>query len=159
MTDLKRLVSLIGKPSDSAEVGAWLQELNAPQPKLRSGDTDASIPLPGLGLELCFSDEASFYRRSDLAIGEGALLLTTVFLKSSKVPNFLDYAGNLPGGLAFGDTRAEVHSKLGSPKDEHDFLPTEFWSMDGLELSIDYDDNKTRAEQVTIWIIPPHERT
>jgi hypothetical protein len=96
MTDQNRLVSLIGKPSDHADVKAWLKELRAPPVRLKKGDTSANVVLPKSGLELVFTDEAFFSRLSD------------------------------------------------------DFLPEESWVLDGLLLSVTYDDDKTAVEQVSL---------
>jgi hypothetical protein len=151
MSDDKRLISLIGMPSDSPEVAAWMGELKAPQPRLKKGDTDANVTLPELGMELVFTDEAFQNKRSDLAIGEGALLLTAIMFKV-RVPDFKDYAGPLPKGLAWSDTLDQVHKKLGNPAKVHPRMPTEFWTFDGAMLTVSYDKPKTTIEEVTLEV-------
>ena len=155
MTDQARLVSLIGQPSDSPDVQTWLQELKAPGPKLKEGDTDAYVSLPLLGMDLVFTDEAFQTRRPDLAIGEGALLLSAIMLKSSEVADYADYNGPLPGGIVFGDAPAEVHRKLGPPESVHDRQPKEFWTLSGLQLTVSYDRPKTKVKQVTLEVPQP----
>jgi hypothetical protein len=68
----------------------------------------------------------------------------------SNVPDYTDYAGPLPEGLTFSDTPAQVHQKLGPPSEGHDFLPKEFWSVQGRKLCVTYDKPKTKTKQVSI---------
>jgi hypothetical protein len=158
MTEQDRIVSLVGKASDSPEVQGWLKELKAPAPRLKKGDTTANVLSPKLGLEVVFTDEAFLTGRRDLAIGEGALLLTAIMLKSSRVPDFADYAGPLPKGIVFGDTPAQVQKKMGAPPKVHNFLPSESWNVDGLQLIVRYDDAKTGVEQVSLSAPRPERK-
>jgi hypothetical protein len=151
MSDENRLIALIEMPSDSPEAAAWMGELKAPEPRLKKGDTDANVTLPELGMELVFTDEAFQNKRSDLAIGEGALLLTAIMFKF-RVPEFKDYAGPLPKGLAWGDTLDQVHKKLGNPAEVHPRMPKEFWTIDGVMLSVRYDKEKTAIKGVTLEV-------
>jgi hypothetical protein len=151
MSDEKRLIALIGMPSDSPEVATWMGELKAPQPRLKKGDTDANVTLPELGMELVFTDEGFKNEGSELAIGEGALLLTAIMFKFG-VPGFKDYAGPLPRGLAWGDTLDQVHKKLGNPAKVHPRMPTEFWTLDGARLSVGYDKGKTAIKRVILEV-------
>jgi hypothetical protein len=158
MTDQDRFVSLVGKASDSSEVQAWLKELKAAPPRLKKGDTTANVVLPKAGMELVFTDEAFMTGRDDLAIGEGALLLTAVFLKSSRVADFADYAGTLPGGIVFGEAPDQVHKRMGLPETVHASLPKEFWTRDGLQIGVTYDREKTGVKQVTLVMPKPTGR-
>jgi hypothetical protein len=150
MSDKSRFIALIGKASDSPEMKTWLDELKAPPPRLKKGDTSAHVTLPKQGLELVFGDEAFETGRSDLAIGEGALLLTAIMFKSAHVRDFADYSGPLPMGLAFGESPAKVHEKLGLPERVHPVLPTERWAIDGVRLIVTYDKQKSEVRQVSV---------
>jgi hypothetical protein len=150
MIDQDRLLSFIGMASESVEIQALLKELKAPVPRLKKGDTTANVTLPNLGMDLIFTDEAFFSRRPNLAVGEGALLLTAIMFKSSRVPDYTDYAGALPKDIRFGETPAQVQKKVGGPPKLHDFLPSESWALDGVQLSVRYDDEKTAVEQVSL---------
>jgi hypothetical protein len=66
------------------------------------------------------------------------------------VPDYADYAGTLPKGLVFGETPAQVQKKVGAPPKVHDFLPSESWALDSVQLSVRYDDEKTAVEQVSL---------
>ena len=158
MIDLNRVFPLFGQASDSAGVAAWLSDLSAPTPKLDSGDVHAWVSVPHLGIDMVFTDEAAFNRRSDLAIGEGALLLASITFRSN-VPDYTDYAGPLPKGILFGDSPDQVHQKLGSPQSVHPRMPKEFWTLNGLKLCVTYDKAKAGAKQVSLELPPPHERT
>jgi hypothetical protein len=149
MIDPQRFFKLIGKPSDSPEVTQLLSELSAPKPRLKKKDVTTYVALPKLGIDLAFNDEAHHAKRKDIAIGEGALILVSVALRSN-VPKYTDYAGPLPQGLSFGDTQAQVHQKLGAPKELHDFLPVEFWAVKRCKLSVTYDEKKTKVEEVSV---------
>ena len=83
MIDFSRIIPLFGQPSDSAEVASLLQDLNSSKPKLDSGDVKAWLSAPQHAIDMVFTDEATFHRRADLALGEGALLLTSVALRSN----------------------------------------------------------------------------
>jgi hypothetical protein len=149
MIDPQRFFHLIGKPSDSPEVAELLSELSAPKPRLKKGDVTTYVSLPSIGLDLVFQDEANHTKRSDLAIGEGALILISVALRSN-VPQYTDYTGPLPEGLTFGDSQVQVHQKLGTPTKVHGFLPKEFWTIRGCKLCVTYDKQKTKAEDVSV---------
>jgi hypothetical protein len=150
MSSKNRFAAMIGKASDSPELKTWLAELKASPPRLKKGDTSAYVTLPKLGLELVFGDEAFETGRADLAIGEGALLLTAVMFKSSHVPDFSEYSGPLPMGLAFGQTPAKVHETMGPPERAHPVLPTERWAFEGARLIVTYDKQKTAVRQVSV---------
>jgi hypothetical protein len=150
MSSKNPFAAMIGKASDSPEIKTWLAELKARQPRLKKGDTSAYVELPKLGLDLIFGDEAFETRRPDLAIGEGALLLTAIMFKSSHYPDYSEYSGPLPMGLAFGVPPAKVHATLGPPAWVHPLLPTERWAFDGVSLIVLYDKQKTAVKQVSV---------
>jgi hypothetical protein len=149
MIDPRRFYKLVGQPSDAPDVQKLLSDLGAPQPKLKRGETTANVPLPKVGVELVFDDEAYHFKRKDLAEGEGALILAEIMLRSD-VPKFKDYAGSLPEGLVFGETAADVHAKLGQPERLHKFLPTEFWTIHGCKFVAEFDKAKTKLREVSI---------
>ncbi|HLK41599.1 MAG TPA: hypothetical protein VKU41_32850 [Polyangiaceae bacterium] len=150
MTDVDRLVSLIGQASDSADVKAWLAELKATAPHLKEGDVQAWVAARSAGLDLVFTDEAHRSKRNDLAVGEGALILDAIMFMSSQVPDYAEYQGPLPNGVVFGEPPARVHQKLGTPERLHDRMPKEFWTFRGLQLTITYDKPKTKVRSVSL---------
>lgn len=109
-------MDLIGKTAASPEVERALQEFGAKPPKLKKGDVQANVTVPNAGLEFAFVDEAFFYKRKDLAIGEGDLILTTVMFYADDPGKWTGYAKPLPFDLSFSQTIPAVIEHLGPPE-------------------------------------------
>jgi hypothetical protein len=149
MIDPRHFFKLVGQPSDAPDVQKLLSDLGAPRPKLKRGETTANVPLPKVGVELVFDDEAYHFKKQDLAVGEGALILSSIMLRSN-VPKFKDYAGSLPEELVFGESAADVHTKIGQPERLHNFLAKEFWTIQGCKVIAVFNEAKTKLEEVVI---------
>lgn len=141
---------LLGKESSSPEVAALLESFAAPAPRLKQGDVDANVVLKSAGLELVFTDEGHFTHRDDLALGEGALVLTAIMFKSSRVADFNEFTGTLPRGITFADSDQALHTKLGMPEMIHPKQPKEIWTLDGLKLFVTFDQGKGSIKQLTL---------
>jgi hypothetical protein len=124
--------SLVGKPSDSAEVRDLLRLGSATDPKLKKGDVRAWVELNSLGLALVFVDEAFFTKRTDLAIGEGALLLSSVTFHTGSDPAYSPYAGALPFGVRFDQSQGELNAQLGPPERSNPRLRLDRWHINGV---------------------------
>jgi hypothetical protein len=152
MPDGQSIVAVLGKSSDSAEVQNLLSQLGAKPPKLKKGDVDAYVVLDKQGLDLMFSDEAYVTKRSDLAIGEGKLLLMTVWFKAAEPPKVAAYAERLPHGLDFSKSQAEVHQLLGKPEWANPDVRRERWTIDGHQVLVRYIENMSGLELVILAV-------
>ncbi len=121
---------LLGKTADHSALAAILTKLGARPPKLRHGEDEAFVDLPTLGVVLVFEATPS---------GKRAMLLTSVQLYAG-LPNqdCSKFAGELPEGLRFEDTRDAVRKKLGRPDMQVDASGVDTWSRDDHELIIEY---------------------
>jgi hypothetical protein len=154
MTEAETLVGLLGKSSDSPEVAAWLSQAGAKPPKLPKGDTDAYVVLKDRGLELMFTDEAKHQMRNDIAIGEGALILSNVRFNSAAVPEFKPYAGPLPYGLAFPNSQADVQRVLGKPEQSNPRLRMDRWTREPHRAFAKYKEGLGELESFNVQLPP-----
>jgi hypothetical protein len=143
--DSSAIVALLGKHSDSTEVDAFLKSVSAPSPKLPKGDQTTYSEVPESGLQLVFTDESTFTGDNELAIGEGALILSCVFFMGSE-PDYQRYADPLPYGVRFDMDRKELERTLGTPEWSDDELCTARWDKDGLKFSVKYADDFASVE-------------
>jgi hypothetical protein len=148
------IIGLLGKASDSPEVDTWLKQAGATPPKLKKGDFDAHVVLADDGLELTFTDEAKFNMRNDLAIGEGALLLTAVRFTSASVPDFKPYPGALPYGLAFTNSQSEVHGVIGKAEMSNPRLRIDRWTRDEHWVFAKYNQGLGGLQDLTVQLPP-----
>lgn len=155
MTNSTQLIDLIGKPSDAPEVVAWLSKAGGKPPKLKKGDTNANVVLSKLGLELAFDDEAMLFSRKDLAIGEGALILTAVFFDLTKDPKHAAFADPLPFGIAATSSQADMHKLLGKPEESDPDLNLERWTHDGKWVFANYEDGWASMWKLTVQMVDP----
>lgn len=149
------LLSMLGKSSDSPEVVAWLAQVGARPPKLGDGDFNTGLVLADEGLELTFTDEAKHHKRRDLAIGEGALLLTSVRFNSAEIPDFQAYAAALPFGVAFPMSQAQVQGVLGPPEFTNARLRLDRWTRDGWWVFAQYGKTSGTLSNFSVQALPP----
>jgi hypothetical protein len=154
MTDGPALIALLGKPSDAPEVIDLLRQMSAKAPKLKKGDTTAHVDAEKLGLELTFSDEAYLMKRSDLAIGEGNLILTNIRFRAPE-PAKAGYAGTLPHGVEFAKSQSDLQQLLGKPEVSNPNLAKDRWTIDGHWLFVRYKDDLLSVDNLGIQFLPP----
>jgi len=129
--DAEGFVPFLGKTDASPEVAKLLASLGVKkQPKLKKGDLYVYVQLPKNGLVLVF-------RESDDP-KTSQIFLAGVQLYSEAEDGFKNFAGKLPGGVVFSDTKAEVRKKLGKPTRSKEQLRTDYWEKKGHVLSVEY---------------------
>jgi hypothetical protein len=85
-------------------------------------------------------------------------VLTAVHLYADGVENFREYPLQLPGGLNFRETKAQVHEKLGAPsatgggkKALGKIWPSwDRYDYDGYSVTVQYASGQDRVELVTL---------
>jgi hypothetical protein len=125
-------VACLGKPVEAKEVKALLAALGvAKPPAIASDDFDTRVELPKLGLSLIFEVLPS---RS-----KAPTPLTFVAVQFFNLePGYKAFQGALPKAIAFSDTQAKLHKKLGKPEDSNKYFRWDCWSMNSLMLTVDY---------------------
>ena len=130
------------KPADSVEVQAILSALGVTKPpKMPRDDIEARVSLPKNGLNLIFQPEAS----------KKSLVLTAFLLFSDSEKSYSSFAGELPSGLAFADTRKEVAEKLGKPIKSDEVLRWDKWKNKDNILKVKYAKEYGRVEVISIF--------
>ena len=155
MTQVEDPISLLGKSSDSPEIQDMLRQAGAKDPKLKKGDVRAWVDLNDLGLALVFADEAFFTREENLAIGEGALILTSITIHSGDDPDFAAFAGVLPLGVEFSQSQRDLLARLGKPEWSNSFLLKDRWLVDGTRFLVQYADDLDRILTFSIQVPDP----
>ena len=122
----------LGKTDDSDDIKQLLAGLGVKKhPKLKKGDLDVYVELPKQGLVLIFELPEE---------GKTSLLALNDVQFYAGVPgqDFSTFAGQLPRGLAFGDSRDDVRRKLGPPDDSDEEMGWDSWDAPDHSLMIEY---------------------
>jgi hypothetical protein len=144
------ILSLFGKPLKSPEVESLLQDLetlNRPQPDYENEDYYDWVMVRRKGVELGF-EEAAYHQGSDEALWEGTdLRLYQVYFYTA-FDDIQTFAGALPFGLDFGDSRAVARKKMARyESSRHPFI-TDTWDTESSRLNIRYTEDKNAIERM-----------
>jgi len=139
----KDLVTFLRKTDDSPEIQKLLTELGVTKPpRLKRGDLYAYVQLPKKGLVLVF-------RESDDP-KTSQIVLVDVQIFSSAKKGYSTYAGELPDGLTFSDTRAETTKRLGKPSESDGNEDT--WARKGYNLIVQYNRETGQAQMLHLAV-------
>jgi hypothetical protein len=72
--------------------------------------------------------------------------ITSIFFYADRADGFSAFSGELPGGLTWSDTRADVERKLGAPQVSGGNGAIPFWSGFQGGVSVTYRDTSTTAQ-------------
>lgn len=146
--NFEKIASLLGKESGSEDIIACLRYFGATKaPKLKKSEDTAYIQIPKNGIDFAFRDEAVVKELKYQDIGEGPLLLITVFF-------YEKYNGTLPNGLSFNDGREKVQNKLGQSVRWNERFLSETWHFDNYRMIVYYSDTLQSINRITIGLIP-----
>lgn len=135
---LKQIINALGRTHVENEVKELLNLVSYRKPlKLPKGESSVYVEAPDFGIVLLFED-AALIRPDDISVPEGALVLEAVFLYSSAVAGYQTYAGDLPFGLSFSDTRQISNEKIKAPEIWSEEFLSSSWDKDGLTAIADY---------------------
>lgn len=128
------LKAVLGKGPESKEMAA-LRKMLKGEPKASSYSGRYYHEWKGEGLSICFEKE----------------VVTAVFLYADKADGFKAYRGEMPLGLHFTDTRADVEKKLGAPGKTGGGGVIPFWAdypAKGVGVTYISKDTKDRANRI-----------
>ena len=100
-----QIEQLLGKPEQSPEVQALLKHFGVTKKLKLNSEGYVSLGLEPHGLQFSFKPEAE----------KSSKLIFSVVFFYTEVEGFKLFAGTLPFGLKFTDTKVETRSKLGTP--------------------------------------------
>jgi hypothetical protein len=89
-----------------------------------------------------------------------AVVLVNIRMYGEKTSRVAPFAGDLPFGLRFDDTRQSLIAKLGPPAAVVEFLPVLRWDRDGYALFVRLSDAGTIfSMSVQLPVVPPRRPT
>lgn len=131
----------LGHAPDSEAIQELLAAAELPNARIRpnSGDETAYVDSKDHGIALGFDSAES-------------PILSAIFMYGERVAGHKQYAGRLPRGLEFSQSRAQVRTRLGFPDMVNDFMPIDRWNFDGHQIAIDFREFGERIETVTLQL-------
>jgi hypothetical protein len=144
--DASRFEKCIGKPEESPEVNKLLRDLGVTKRLKPKRGEDTELELPKLGLDIAF-------RQADPKSSK--LVLSGVeFLAGGDGDE--QFAGALPGGLKFSDSKQDVYAKLGEPtRAMAEKLRMDHWVVDGIQITVSY--ARSLAALTSVIIARPYK--
>jgi hypothetical protein len=141
----------LGKTLESDEMKALLQKLGNPTPRYNSRGR-WTLPQDGMCIIFDLPDDKPFTKKN-----ENFLFFSCVQLFTKSPQNGIKspFMGELPDGIHFGDTPAEVRKKLGKPKVSPRGLNLDIWDYNKLSLSVHYKIKEITVEMVALQIPEP----
>ena len=152
--DAFQIEQCIGKLEDSVEVSQLLKELGVTKKLKPNGAEDTVVKLESLGLRLTF--QRATPKTSQLK------LLGVQFVTEGN--GFKAYAGALPWGLKWSDSKQDVYAKLGKPMpldddddddDEDIDMRIDNWVKSGVQATVKYSLDHSELKWVILAI--PYE--
>jgi hypothetical protein len=138
MMTADRMLGLLGKPVDSAETQLVFAEIGLPPddsfPPQRKSRA-ASVPALGLAARW---EPASMQREGYTDAPADTRVVCAVFFYAPGHENHVGFAGDLPHGLRFDQSREEVRALLGPPPMGSSKYPNDRWTFDRYDLTVDF---------------------
>ena len=135
-------IAALGKGEETPEVQRIFSAFGVTKKlKMPRDDIEARVDLPKDGLSLVFEPEGPKTSR---------LLFTAVQFLSDAEQGYKSFTGGLPGNLAFTDTQAEVHAKLGKPAESKKAFRLDRWKPNGTKLTVEYGKDDPRIGVITV---------
>jgi hypothetical protein len=145
MFDALEAVSYFGRPIRDDELAKWMAAFGVDLARdvvLEEGMYSSSVELFNEGVELTFTDEAMYLGKEEMAIGEGTLYFSGVFLHAEGHDGYRQFQGAIPGNIQFGDLRADLMDKLGTPgfsrKNDGGIVVSERWDRADHSIAVSY---------------------
>jgi hypothetical protein len=141
--DASRFEQCLGKLEESPEVSKLLKDLGVTKKlkPIRGEDVEVDLPKIGVGLTFAHAEEKS-----------SKLTLTGVeFLPGGDGDK--PFAGALPKGLKFSDSKADVYTKLGPPTIvTEERMRLDHWVVDGIQISVSYSRSLNELTSIIIGV-------
>ena len=143
--NVEDFVPYLGKTDDSPEIAKLLAKLGVTRkPKLKRGELYDHVQLKKDGLVLVF--------RESQDPKTSQIVLMSVQCYSAAEEGFKTFAGKLPHGLDFSDTRPEVLKKVGKPSKVNKTMRTDSWERKGFFESVQYTRDTGEIQMVSLTI-------
>lgn len=150
--DYRDWIEFFGRPADHPDLFSVLKDTGVGEtPVVARDETDVRIDVGDSGITLIFTDEAFFYLRDDMAMGEQPPILTGVImmLRHPKEPL---YTGPLPFGIERGDSKDALRRRFGTPVKENERFRWDQWRVDDLLLLATYVKDLSALARVSIML-------
>lgn len=148
--DANVIIDALGQGQVSSAVANLLKLCGYTKPlKPKRGETSVDLELFGLGLALSF-EEVDAGDSATQHLPEGSQALVAAFLYGPDHPEYKAFAGALPFGLTFADSRMVANKKLGVSEHWSNDFQSSTWERDGLTVIASYADGGTRIEQIQL---------
>lgn len=150
--DCQVWLDLFGCNTSDEKLRSALEKKGIQANELEVEKDDISVieDLAGEGITLVFTDEAFLYKRDDMAIGEGAPVLSELSLWLQESEDGALYTGPLPLDLQPTDSRAALRRRFGNPSSSDDNPPWDQWPVDGLILTAEYTEDEQSLATVSL---------
>jgi len=151
----KQWLDLFGRNIDDESVRDALVKVGIDTSALEVEKDDISVVknVSGKGITLVFSDEAYLHKRDDMAIGEGAPILSEFSLWLQESEDGSVYTGPLPFNLQRDNSRVELRKQFGEPVSSDDDPPWDQWSVDNLVLTVEYNEDEKSLSTVSLELV------
>ena len=140
----QELVSYLGKTAESQDVTTLLARLGVKkQPRMKRDEIDAIVNLESQGLVLLFrpADDKS-----------SQLKLAEVQIYSDVEEGYTSFAGQLPRGLTFADSRSDAIKKLGKPDLSRRQFRLETWYGNDSTLTVKFAKGEGRIQMLHLGL-------
>lgn len=156
------LVALLGRRATEPDVEASLIHFGIrkrPAVRQDEDDPDGALEIQDWllsssnGIEFGFEDEAAFNGAEPDTWGTAAMLLTQIYLYGDH-SGVRPYGHELPFGLALGDQRASVLSKMSDYEDVRRSYVRDTWELDRFRMIVSYSANGSIAFVLCMLRLP-----
>lgn len=146
--DFDEIATCVGKDENQPEIVRLLAYVSYQKKlKLPKDDVKLRLNFAPLGLSLIFRPQG---RKSSL------LVLNAAQAVSDAEAGFKTFPGKLPGGIEFGETQAQVITKLGKPSSSENDMRYDSWRLaDKKTLRVQYSKLGMKLTFVTVELPVP----
>lgn len=123
------------------------------RPIIPKGDLNVGIESKTKGVDINFTPIENIEFLNQVDYPEGSLLVTAIFLYRDGVQDHRGFEQNLPQGLSFKDSRADVRKALGDPSWSSPMLPIDRWVFGRYKIVVDFSEDGEQIDTVTLQLI------
>jgi len=152
----QKWLDLFGRNTTDKAVRDTLLKENITPDELEIEDDDISVykNISGQGISLVFTDEAYYFAKDNMAIGEGAPVLTELSLWLLKSNDGTIYKGPLPFDLQQNFPRSSLAKQFGVPIDSGDDPWWDEWKIGRYALIVEYTEDEQSIYSISLELVP-----
>jgi hypothetical protein len=145
----ERLLALLGARASTPDVQRLLQQLDLQPDLSRRSSVAVAAPLHGVDLRFCRGHELA----ESTGLGtEPEQVLACVFFHAQGHEGHQGFAGALPLGLCFSDSRSRARQVLGDPFWSGTRYTSDRWNLQRCYLCLDYPEDEASIQLVTMGL-------